>query len=111
MLELAVIADDKELAHGKPLAELRRAGAAAARAELDRRARAAYGLAGPWRRFQIDALPESVPLAFGQCTVQVYPKLASGGPALELRYEWSAAEARRKWRQVANRPSWIVLAA
>jgi ATP-dependent helicase HrpA len=111
MPQLAVTADGKELAHGKILAELRRASAAAARAELDRRARAAYGLAGPWRRFEIDALPESVPLAFEQGTVQVYPTLVWGGQALELRYEWSAAEARRSWRQSAGHLARIMLAA
>ncbi|HEY2635203.1 MAG TPA: ATP-dependent RNA helicase HrpA [Steroidobacteraceae bacterium] len=111
MPQLAVTADGKELAQGKTPAELRRASAAAARAELDRRSRAAYGLAGPWRRFEIDELPESVPLAFEQGTVQVYPTLVWGGHALELRYEWSAAEARRSWRQGAGHLARIMLAA
>jgi ATP-dependent helicase HrpA len=111
MPQLAVTADGKELARGKTPAELRRASAAAARAELDRRSRAAYGLAGPWRRFEIDELPESVPLAFEQGTVQVYPTLVWGGHALELRYEWSAAEARRSWRQGAGHLARIMLAA
>jgi ATP-dependent helicase HrpA len=111
MPQLAVTADGKELAQGKTPAELRRASAAAARAELDRRARAGYGLAGPWRRFEIDELPESVPLTFEQGTVQVYPTLVWGGQALELRYEWSAAEARRSWRQGAGHLARILLAA
>jgi ATP-dependent helicase HrpA len=93
MPQLAVTADGKELAHAKTLVELRRASAAAARAELGRRARAAYGLVGAWRRFEIDELPDTVPLALEQGTVWVFPTLAAGSPAPEVRYEWSAAEA------------------
>jgi ATP-dependent helicase HrpA len=66
---------------------------------------------GAWRRFEIDELPESVPLALEQGTVQVYPTLAWGGQVLELRYEWSAAEARRSWGQGAVHLARIMLAA
>jgi ATP-dependent helicase HrpA len=111
MPQLAVTADGKELAHGKTLVELRRASAAAARAELERRARAAYGLAGAWRKFEIDELPDTVPLALEQGTVQVFPTLARGSQALEVRYEWSAAEAGRSWRQGAVQLARIMLAA
>jgi ATP-dependent helicase HrpA len=111
MPQLAVTADGKELAHGKNLVELRRASAAAARAELERRARAAYGLAGAWRKFEIDELPDTVPLVLEQGTVRVFPTLAGGNQALEVRYEWSAAEAGRSWRQGAVQLARIMLAA
>ncbi len=101
MPQLTVTADGRDIAHGTTLAELRRASAALARAELDRRAQAEYGLLGAWRRFEIDALPESVTLAFEQGTVRVYPTLAKGSRGLEVRYAWSAAEAGRSWRQNA----------
>jgi ATP-dependent helicase HrpA len=99
--QLAVTADGKGLAQGATLAELRRASAGAARAELERRARAVYGVVGPWRRFEIDELPETVPLDLEQGRVWVFPTLARVGTALEVRYEWSAAEAARSWRQGA----------
>src|SRR6267378_5656257 len=108
MPQLAVTADGRELAHGKTLTELRRVSAAAARAELDAQARAAYGIVGTWRRFEVDELPKTVPLALAQGTVQVYPALARG---LEVRYEWSAAEARRSWRQGAAHLARVMLAA
>jgi ATP-dependent helicase HrpA len=109
--QLAVTADGKELVHGKTLVELRRVSAAAARAELERRARATYGLAGAWRRFEIDELPDTVPLALEQGTVWVFPTLARGSQTLEVRYEWSAAEAGRSWRQGAVQLARIMLAA
>jgi ATP-dependent helicase HrpA len=109
--QLAVTADGKDLAYGKSLAELRRASAAAARAELERRARAAYGLGGAWRRFEIDELPHRVPLPMEQGTVWVYPSLTRASHGLEVRYEWSAAEAGRSWRQGAAHLARIVLGA
>jgi ATP-dependent helicase HrpA len=99
--QLTVTADGRDVAHGATLAELRRASAAPARAELDRRAQAEYGLLGAWRRFEIDALPESATLAIEQGAVRVYPTLGLGSGGLELRYEWSAAEAGRSWRESA----------
>ena len=94
-------ADGEDAAHGKTLAELRRASAAAARLELEHRARAAYGALGAWRRFEMDELPVTVPLALEQGTVWVFPTLARASHGLEVRYEWSAAEAERSWRQGA----------
>jgi ATP-dependent helicase HrpA len=111
MPQLAVTADGKDLAYGKSLAELRRASATAARAELDRRGRAAYGLGGAWRRFEIDELPHRVPLAMEQGTVWAFPSLSRGTHGLEVRYEWSAAEADRSWRQGAVHLARIVLGA
>jgi len=95
--QFTVLADGKVLAHGKILAELRRRCAAAARAELDRRAQSAFGQLPSWRRFEIDQLPDAVDLALEQGAIRVYPTL--GGPcrALAVRYEWSAGEARRSW--------------
>jgi ATP-dependent helicase HrpA len=110
MPQLVVTADGKEMRHGKTLAELRRASAAAARAELERRARATYGSAGAWRRFEIDELPDRVPLAFEQGTIWVFPTLARASQALEVRYEWSAAEAERCWRQSAAQLARLMLA-
>jgi len=101
MPQLTVTADGEDAAHGKSLAELRRAGAAAVRLELERRARAAYGVLGAWRRFELDELPVTVPLAIEQGTVWVFPTLARAPHGLEVRYEWSAAEADRSWRQGA----------
>lgn len=101
MPQLTVTADGKDLAYGKTLAELRRASAVAARAELERRAQATYGVLGAWRRFEIDELPDTVPLALEQGTVWVFPTLARGSQGLEVRYEWSAAEAARSWRRGA----------
>jgi ATP-dependent helicase HrpA len=46
-------------------------------------------------------LPESVTLAFEQGTVRVYPTLSLSSRGLEVRYEWSAAEAGRSWRETA----------
>jgi ATP-dependent helicase HrpA len=101
MPQLTVTADGRDIAHGATLAEVRRASAALARAQLDRRAQAEYGLLGAWRRFEIDALPESATLAIEQGTVRVYPTLGLSSRGLEVRYEWSAAEAERSWRQSA----------
>ena len=109
MPQLTVTAEGRDLAHGRTLAELRRESAAAARAELDRGARAAYGLIGAWRRFEIDELPDRVPLAIEQGTVWVFPALARGGQGLEVRYEWSAAEAARSWRQGAAQLARVML--
>jgi ATP-dependent helicase HrpA len=101
MPQLTVTADGRDIAHGTTLAELRRASAALARAELDRRAQAEYGHLGAWHRFEIDALPESATLAFEQGAVRVYPTLGLSRRGLEVRYEWSAAEAGRSWRETA----------
>jgi ATP-dependent helicase HrpA len=109
--QLAVTADGKDLAFAGNLRELRRAGAAAARAELDRRARETYGPGGTWRRFEIGEVPHRVPLTTEQGTVWVFPSLTRGSHGLEVRYEWSAAEAGRGWRQGAVHLARIVLAA
>jgi len=99
--QLAVTADGREIAHGRSLPELRRASAAAARAELERRAAADYAPAASWRRFEIDALPERVMLTLPEGELWVFATLARTDAALAVRYEWSAAEAERHWRQGA----------
>jgi ATP-dependent helicase HrpA len=109
--QLAVGLGGGGIAQGSTPAELRRLGAAAARAELDRRAREAQGPIGAWRRFEIEELPDSVPLQLTQGTVWVFPTLASGPSGLEVRYEWSAAEAARSWRQGAPLLARSLLAA
>jgi ATP-dependent helicase HrpA len=111
--QLTVIADGREVAHGAVLAELRRASAAAAAAELARHAEAAYARLGSWQRFELDTLPDTVPLVSEQGTVWVYPTLAQRPPSqvLEVRYEWSAAEARRCWRNGAAQLARRMLAA
>jgi ATP-dependent helicase HrpA len=101
MPQLTVTAAGEDAAHGKTLAELRRVSAAAARLELEHRARDVYGALGAWRRFELDELPATVPLALEQGTVWVFPTLARAPHGLEVRYEWSAAEADRSWRQGA----------
>jgi ATP-dependent helicase HrpA len=110
MPQLAVTAEGREVAQGRTLAELRRASAAAARAELQRQARSVYGMIGAWRRFEIDELPDKVPLTLEQGTVWVFPTLSLEGQKLEVRYEWSAAEAERSWRQAAPQLARLVLA-
>ena len=81
-------------------------------AELERHAHAAYPRFG-WQRFEIDALPDREPLTTEQGTVWVYPTLAQrpGSQSLEVRYEWSAAEARRGWRRGAAQLARRVLSA
>jgi len=111
MPQLAVTVDGKDLAHGKDLADLRRQSAAKARAELDRRARAVYGVQGAWRRFELEELPDKVPLEVEEGSVWVFPTLARTGHALEVRYEWSSAESARCWQQGAVYLARTLLAA
>jgi ATP-dependent helicase HrpA len=110
MPQLAVTAEGRDVAYAKSLTELRRETAKAARVDLDRRARAAYGLIGGWRRFELDALPEEEGLALEQGKVKVFPTLWKGASGLEVRYEWSAAEASRSWNQAATQLARTLLA-
>jgi ATP-dependent helicase HrpA len=108
-VQLIVMQDDREVARGTDLQELRRRCAAAARTELELRSRAAYAVLGPWRRFEADELPGSAALHLEQGTVQVYPALTRRGALLEIQYEWSAAEAQRAWREGAVRLARMML--
>jgi len=67
--------------------------AAAARAELDRRAALEYP--EPWRRFESTELKEGVPLALAAGELTVYPTLRVTQGAVRMRFEWSLAEAER----------------
>jgi len=97
-VRLTVTVNGKEIAGGANLADLRRRCALAARAELARRAREANAALGAWQRFEVELLPETVPLSVEQGTLVVYPTVQRVGQRLELHYEWSAAEAQRAWR-------------
>jgi ATP-dependent helicase HrpA len=108
-VQLTVIQDGREIARGIELGDLRRRCAAAARAELERRARAAYAPLNVWRRFETEELPLSAPLELEQGIVEVYPALARRGTALEVLYEWSAEEAQRAWRDAAVRLARVML--
>ena len=99
--QLAVILAGREIARGADLSRLRRDCAAAGRAELERLARAAYP--GSWRRFELDQLPERVPVTLEQGTIWVFPALGQCESGLQVRYEWSAEEAQRTWRDGAVR--------
>jgi ATP-dependent helicase HrpA len=101
--QLTVTHDGREIARGTDLAQLRRECAAAGRAELESRARAAYGVLGAWRRFELDQLPERVPLALEQGTIWVFPTLRQRDLKLQVQYEWSAEEAQHAWRDGAVR--------
>jgi len=108
-LQLRVTEAGKEIARGRDLADLRRRCAAACRAELDRRARAAYANLGDWRRFEIDELPESIVLALEEGTLLVHPALILQDNRLEVQYQWTAAEAQHRWRQSAVRLARVML--
>ena len=93
---LRVMHEGREVAHGTELERLRRDCAVLDRAELDRQARAAY--MGNWRRFELDQLPERVPLTLEQGTIWVFPALEQRELGLHVQYQWSAEEAERIWR-------------
>jgi ATP-dependent helicase HrpA len=71
-----------------------------ARRELDERARDAYP--GVWRRFEAEELPETRALELEEGPLPVHLALARAGGGLEVRYEWSAAEAARSFREGAS---------
>jgi ATP-dependent RNA helicase HrpA len=93
---LHVIQEGREIAHGIDLERLRHECAVLGRAELERQARAAY--ISTWRRFELDQLPERVPLTLEQGTIWVFPTLEQRPSGLHVQYEWSAEEAQRTWR-------------
>jgi ATP-dependent helicase HrpA len=107
--QLTVMLDEKELARGSELAELRRRCAAAGHDELGRRARESFGLLGAWRRFELDRLPEEIEVPVGEGSIAVFATLAPGERGFGVRYEWSAAEAQRAWRDGSVRLARIML--
>ncbi len=94
-----VVAHGRELGAGSDLEELRRGFALDARRELDERARDAYP--GVWRRFEADELPERRALELEEGPLLVFPTLARAAGAVEVRFEWSAEEAARGFRDGA----------
>ena len=97
--QLAVIREDMELAQGHDLAVLRRRCAVEARAALDGYARRAQPM--PWRRFEVDALPESTAIEIPEGTVTLFPTLVRRNGSLEFGLEWTRDEALREWRNAA----------
>jgi ATP-dependent helicase HrpA len=102
-VQLIVMEGGRELARGTDLQLLRRRCAQAARAELERRARAVYGVLGPWRRFEAEELPDAEALKLEQGMLPVHPTLVQREAALEVQYEWTAPEALHAWRTGAVR--------
>jgi ATP-dependent helicase HrpA len=98
---ISVVAEGGEIAAGTDLAELRRRTAFEARRKLDLEAHAAYP--EPWRRFELPELPLSVPLQLPQGAVAVFPTLRQIGGAIEVRFEWSAAESSQSFTEGAVR--------
>ena len=96
--QLTITQKGREIARGTDLERLRRECAPAARAELERHARAAYALLGAWRRFELNRLPEDQPLTLEQGTIWVFPTLAKRDSGLQAQFEWSAEEAQRTWQ-------------
>jgi ATP-dependent helicase HrpA len=107
--QLTVVQDGREIARGTDLERLRRECAAAARTELERQARTAYGLLGSWHRFELDQLPEVQALALEQGTISVFPTLEKRASGLHVQYEWSAEEAQRTWQDGAARLARTIL--
>lgn len=105
--QLAIIEDGKELAQGSDLRLLRRRCAAIGKTELARRACMTHPL--PWRRFDLDELPETDAFVLAQGVVTVYPTLVQREGSLDFSYEWTAQEALRSWRQGATRLARLVL--
>jgi ATP-dependent helicase HrpA len=101
--QLIVIQDGREIARGTDLSQLRRECAVPGRAELERQARAAYALPGSWHRFELDELPRRVALSLDQGSIWVFPALEKRESRLQVRYEWSAEEAERSWRDGSAR--------
>ena len=56
---------------------------------------------GAWRRFEAHDLPESRALDLVEGPLRVYPALVRAGAAVEVRFEWSAEEAARNFRDGA----------
>ena len=121
--QLTVTAAGRRIDHDSALAPLRRATAAAARAELDRLAREKYGSFTAWRRFELEELPAEIALELEEGSVRLFPTLAGAGAGagagaiagagvgrLAVRYEWSAAEGGRSWRRGAAQLARVMLA-
>jgi len=106
--QIAVVEAGREIARGVDLPRLRAAMAPRARAALDRAAAADYP--APWRRFELDALPESHALAVAAGAVRVHPALERIAGRIEIRFYWTAVEADRHHRGGATGLARILLA-
>jgi ATP-dependent helicase HrpA len=109
LVHITVMQEDREIAHGTDLGTLRRECAVAGRAELDRQARMAYGMLGPWRRFEAGELPLQVLLSLPQGAVTLYPSLSQRESALQVRFEYSMEESQRDWSAGAVRLARMML--
>ena len=108
-VQLTVTQDGREVARGADLPQLRRRCAVAGRAELERQARAAYGILGDWRRFEADELPARASLPLPQGSITLFPTLGQHESALQVKFEWSLEESQRTWRDGAVRLARILL--
>lgn len=97
---IAVMSGGREIDAGTDLPALRRRTAALARRELDERARRAHR--EPWRRFEPAELPGSVALELEEGELTVFPTLKRQRGGIEVRFEWSAAEAARAFGRGAT---------
>ncbi len=104
---VAVVERGRELAQSDALPALRRELAARARAALDEQARSSFPTS--WRRFESAVLPASMQLAVEEGVVTVYPTLTHCADGLAVRFEWSAAEAARRWRRASATLARIML--
>ena len=108
-VRLVVIADGRDAAHGSDLGELRRRCAPAARAELDGLARRAHP--APWRRFELDEVPDARAIEMASGSVTVHPTLSDDDGTLRVGFEWTLPEAQRLWRRNAVRLARVMLPA
>jgi ATP-dependent helicase HrpA len=94
-----VVSRGRELGAGVEHGELRRRFALEARRELDEHSRRSYP--GAWRRFEAPVLPEAHALDLEAGPLPVYPALVRSAGGLDVRYEWTAEEAARSFRDGA----------
>ena len=96
--QLTIIQNGREIARGTDLSRLRRECAALGRAELERHARAAYAPTGSWRRFELDHLPELVPLTLeqGSNSRVSHTRAARVGIAGAIRMDRGGSPLRRR---------------
>ena len=88
---VAVRDQERELACGADLSDLRRATAGAARAALDHAGAALHP--EPWRRFEVEELAAETRISLPQGEMTVYTALEQTGDRLAVRLHWSRDEA------------------
>ena len=108
--QLSVENEVGEVAHGSDLAALRRQCAFEARSALQRLAAEIFPQ-GPWRRFELEVLPERIAVPIRHGRIELYPTLRFKSPHLLPHLEWSAEEAAIGWRDSAPRLARLLLAA